>query len=129
MGQPTLPPKPLVLLVEDHKDSREMMQQLLEHAGLTVKAVASAEEALAVALTETLTIVLTDVSLGGGARDGIWLLNRLRVALPHLPVIAVTGRKERVDELLEMGFAAVSVKPSVVDNLLASIRDAISKWC
>ena len=128
MGQPTLPPKPLVLLVEDHKDSRDMMQQLLEHAGLTVKAVASAEEALAVALTETLTIVLTDVSLGGGVRDGIWLLNRLRLALPHLPVIAVTGRKERVDELLGMGFAAVSVKPSVVDNLLASIRDAISKW-
>jgi CheY-like chemotaxis protein len=127
MGQPTLPPKPLVLLVEDHEDSREMMQQLLEHAGMTVKAVTSAEEALAVALTETLTIVLTDVSLGGGVRDGIWLLNRLQRALPHLPVIAVTGRKERVDELLEMGFAGVSVKPSVVDNLLASIRDAIRR--
>jgi DNA-binding response OmpR family regulator len=127
MGQPTLPPKPRVLLVEDHQDSREMMQQLLEHAGMTVKAVTSAEEALAVALTETLTIVLTDVSLGGGVRDGVWLLNRLRLTSPHLPVIAVTGRRERVDELLEMGFAAVSVKPSEVDSLLAIIRDAISR--
>ena len=104
-----------------------MVQQLLEYAGMAVKAVASAEKALAVALMETLTIVLTDVSLGGGARDGVWLLNRLRQASPNLPVVAVTGRRERVDELLGMGFAAVLVKPTVADDLVAIIRDAIRR--
>jgi CheY-like chemotaxis protein len=111
MDQPTLSAKPLVLIVEDHEDSRARMQQLLEHGGMVVRAVASADEALAVARSETLAIVLTDVSLGGGVRDGVWLLNRLRQAAPALAVIAVTAQKERADELLDMGFAAVVVKP------------------
>ena len=125
MDQPALSAKPLVLVVEDHEDSRDMMQQLLEHAGMLVKTVASADEALRVARSETLAVVLTDVSLGGGVRDGVWLLNRLRQASPSLPVIAVTGRRERVDEFLEMGFAAVLVKPTVADDLLAIIRNAM----
>ena len=127
MDQQTPSPKPLVLVVEDHEDSREMMRQLLEQAGMVVKAVATAEDALRVALSQTLAIVLTDVSLGGGVRDGVWLLTRLREASLSVPVIAVTGRRERVDEFLEMGFAAVLVKPAVVDNLLAIIGDAIRR--
>ena len=127
MDQQAPPPKALVLVVEDHEDSREMMRHLLEHAGMVVKAVASAEDALSVARSETLAVVLTDVSLGGGSRDGVWLLHQLRHASPNLPVIAVTGRRDRVKEFLEMGFAAVLVKPAVVDSLLAIIQDAVRR--
>ena len=127
MDQQTPLPHSLVLVVENHEDSREMMRHLLEHAGMVVKAVASAEDALRVARSETLAVVLTDVSLGGGGQDGVWLLNRLRQSSPNLPVIAVTGRRDRVEEFLAMGFAAVMVKPAVVDSLLAIIQDAIRR--
>lgn len=126
MSESDFPGHPHVLVVEDHEDSRDMMRQLLEHAGMVVTAVASAEDALAVARSRTLAAAITDLSLGGGVRDGVWLLNQLRRALPALPVIAVTGRKDRAEELLDMGFAAVLVKPTALDDLLAVIRRAIT---
>ena len=127
MSESDFPGHPHALVVEDHEDSRDMMRQLLEHAGMVVTAVASADDALRVARGQTLAIVLTDLSLGNSVRDGVWLLHRLRRAFRDLPIVAVTGRKERADELLDMGFAAVLVKPTIADDLIATIRRTLGR--
>lgn len=125
---PPLPGTPHVLVIEDPQDSRDRMQQVIEHAGMRVTAVASADQALAVAESAAVDLVVTDVSLMRGGRDGVWLLNRLLERWPDLPVVAITGRTERAHELIEMGFASVMIKPiAVVDDIVNVMRGVMRR--
>ena len=67
-------------------------------------------------------VVITDITLSGSARDGVWLLERLQRAGSPSPVIAMTGHKEREDDLVRMGFAAVLIKPLDALNLAAIVQ-------
>ena len=67
-------------------------------------------------------VVITDISLGGGVRDGVWLMQRLQRTAPPMPVVAMTGHKERYDELMRLGFAAVLIKPIDALNLAAIVQ-------
>jgi CheY-like chemotaxis protein len=106
-----------VLVVEDHEDSREFMEQSLRLLGATVTAVTSAREALAV-VPQT-DIVIADVALRG--EDGIWLCEQVRELPRPVPVIACSGyTKEQVPGMKEGGFARIALKP-VDENVLAVI--------
>jgi CheY-like chemotaxis protein len=102
-----------VLIVEDHDDSRDIMRQLLEHEGAAVVEAASANTAIMAMYATPIDVVLTDISLRGAAHDGLWLLREIRGTerLARIPVVAITGHKERAAELRQLGFAAVLVKP------------------
>ena len=112
-----------ILIVEDHDDTRDMMRQILEAAGAVVTEADSAEGALKAAADARVDVVLTDVGLGRGPKDGVWLLGRFAAdpALSGVPLIAITGRKEREDELVAAGFAAVMIKPIEVEDLAALV--------
>lgn len=111
-----------VLVVEDHDDSRDMLRQILEYSGLRVSESLAADEALAMAAGTPFDVVVTDISLGGGGRDGVWLLQRLQRTAPKLPVVAMTGFKEREHELIQLGFAAVLIKPIEALDLAAIVQ-------
>ena len=115
--------QPHVLVVEDDLDCREMIQDIFEEAEIAVTPVASAEQALTVAASGC-DVVLTDISLGAG-RDGAWLLAELRRRALAMPVIAITGHSERLGELSRLGFAAVVIKPLVVDDLVGIVREVL----
>ena len=111
------PRQPHALVVEDHEDSRILTCELLAAEGIWCTGTASATEALAVVELEDIDVVVTDISLGGDRDAGVWLLNKLR-ANPRgtrIPVVALTGRAERAEELHRLGFRAVIVKPAVED--------------
>jgi CheY-like chemotaxis protein len=112
-----------VLLVEDHDDTRELMREVLGAAGAVVLDAASAEDALTAASREHVDVVVTDVGLGASPKDGLWLLERFAetAALTDVPLIAVTGRKEREEELVAAGFAAVLIKPIELEDLAALV--------
>lgn len=114
---------PHVLIVEDHEDSRDMLRQVLEYSGLRVSGAASVEQALSRTKSTKFDVVITDVSLSGGERDGVWLLKRVQQTTPQLPVIAITGHKEREPELLELGFAVVLLKPLDALSLPVVVRN------
>jgi CheY-like chemotaxis protein len=112
-----------VMVVEDHKDTRDMMREILELEGATVSGAASADEALRMLNNATVDAVLVDVGLGSHRHDGPWLLRQI-LNSPRLAktcVIAITGRKELERELLKLGFSAVLIKPIEVMDLSAFI--------
>jgi len=120
--------RPHVLVVEVDEDSRDMMRQLLEHHGFRVGEAASAEVALERLSGADINVVITDVSLGGTRHDGVWLLRRVRSTGDRrlVPVIAVTGYKEREHELRRLDFAAVLIKPIAVERLAALVHRLVS---
>lgn len=116
---------PRVLLVEDDEQMRSSTAQALELAGFTVEALASGEEALALAGPGFAGAVVSDIRMPG--MDGMTLLGRLHEVDPEIPVILVTGHAEvpLAVEAIRGGAYDFIEKPFVVQELATVIRRAI----
>jgi len=116
---------PIVLLAEDHVDTREMYAEALNSAGFGTVEATNAENALARAATIRLAAVITDLRLGHGA-DGLELCEKLREdpTTKDIPVIVVTGwiadkkMRARADAAK---CAAVLLKPVSPDVLVTVV--------
>jgi two-component system response regulator HydG len=79
-----------ILVVDDDRETCELVTELLEHGGFTVTALTSAVEALARVVEDDFDAVLTD--LGMAEMDGIVLCQRILQARPDMPVVVGTGQ-------------------------------------
>ena len=115
---------PLVLLVDDYADAREMYGFYLTRRGYRVEEAADGHEALAKALGLTPDIILMDLSLPG--IDG-WELARMLKKDPRtaaIPIVALTahalnGEQERA---LGAGCDAFVTKPCLPQTLAAELE-------
>jgi len=113
-----------ILVVEDEEAIRDMLVLALEQAGLTVMAVATAEQALQT-LAESMTdLLLLDWMLPG--ISGIELARRLKndASYKELPIILLTARGEEEDKIrgLEIGADDYVTKPFSPKELVARIK-------
>jgi CheY-like chemotaxis protein len=116
------PPGIRILLVEDHADTRRIMEGLLRRDRHSVTSAGSASEALDLAATETFDLVISDLGLPD--RTGTELMAELR-ARHGLRGIAVSGYAME-DDLLrcrEAGFACHLTKPLRLDRLRRMILE------
>ena len=100
-----------VLIVEDHKDSQDILAMWLSHLGAAVQTADDGEEALALlSKTPRPHVILSDIHLPG--MDGCALLSRLKSQqeLAGIPVIAITG-DVRFTNAPEPGFDSCLIKP------------------
>jgi CheY-like chemotaxis protein len=105
-----------VLVVEDHDDSRYILEQSLEYCGAVVKAVGSATEALRVMQRTHPDIIIADIAMP--VYDGVWLLRQLRAQQQatgrYVPVIALTASSSRPTRT---DFDEVLFKPCHIDRI------------
>jgi DNA-binding NarL/FixJ family response regulator len=116
-----------VLLVEDERDTRELLCQAIERAGWRCLVAADAAEALERARTGGfIDVAVTDVVLGGDDRAGLRLLTELRAAGIHAPVIVITAYAdvEKVKTALNEGAAHLLEKPFRAPELVDAIARA-----
>jgi CheY-like chemotaxis protein len=119
------PPLPLdrltILVVDDHRDTVEMMEEYLAACGATVVGAGGAKAALAIAETHVLDAVVVDLRMPG--EDGWWLFRELRAsrtASANAPVFAVSGeRHDRSDPA--SGFAGYFLKPVDLDAVVSTL--------
>ena len=118
----TLPP--IVLLVEDDADTRDMYHTALECGGCWVVDAPNGIDALADAVELQPDVILTDVGLPG-IRDGLGLARTLRQnpKTADIPVLAVTGCDPRTFGDDAWLFDEVYLKPVSPDVLVARIRE------
>jgi len=97
-GAPAARPPRRVLLVEDHLDSREFMQSLLESDGHTVEAVRTVMEARArlADVGHPIDVLVTDIGLPDGS--GWDLVAFGREIRPSLRIGVVTGWEPRNEQ-------------------------------
>jgi two-component system cell cycle response regulator DivK len=122
-SSPSLPP-PLVLIVDDDADTREMYGMWLAFSGLRIVGATSATDAVGKAQTMTPDVVTTDIGLPG--IDGCELCERLRndSRTKSIPVIMVTGwtSNEQLDRARRAGCDSVLPKPCLPEVLLEEIE-------
>jgi two-component system, OmpR family, phosphate regulon response regulator PhoB len=121
--------RPMVLLVEDHLDTRDMYTWSLEASGFRVLTAAAADEAFDLAASMRPHIVVTDFWLRGGP-SGADLCNRLRddARTSAIPTLMVTGSTQRqlAEGSLQGSCAVVRLKPYLPDALERDVRALIA---
>jgi DNA-binding NarL/FixJ family response regulator len=121
--------KGTVLLVEDERDTRELLARAIERAGWRCVAASDRDEGLALAKgAGFIDVVVTDVVLGKDDRAGLRLLAELRSAGIHAPVVVITAYAdvEKVKIALNEGAAHLLEKPFRAPELVDAIEGAQS---
>jgi CheY-like chemotaxis protein len=115
---------PLVLVVDDFREAREMYALSLELDGFRVAEASTAADAVARALADRPDVILMDLSLPG--TDGIEATRQLK-ADPrtwHIPVLAISGHiAEGVARAArEAGCHGFILRPAPVATVVAELR-------
>ena len=116
--------KDVVLVVDDSAESLSVINDILDHAGLTVLVALEGHQALNIASNITPDIILMDALMPN--MDGFETCRRLKASreLSHIPIIFMTGLSdtESIVRGLEAGGVDYIQKPVNGDELLARMR-------
>ncbi|HSE31775.1 MAG TPA: PAS domain S-box protein [Pyrinomonadaceae bacterium] len=119
----------LILVVDDSRETTEMLSRLLQMEGAFVQTARSGREAIKLAADNTFDLVISDISMP--EMDGYQLLRQLRQvpSMKHVPALALTGfgRISDVKRAQDEGFAEHFTKPLDIDQLLAAVKRLTKK--
>jgi two-component system phosphate regulon response regulator PhoB len=123
------PSRPLVLVVDDHDDTRELYVQSFVLFGFEAMGAADRDEAYRRACESHPDIVVTDLTLRDG--DGWQLVEELKrePRTGDIPVVVLTGYaapslRERAEH---EGCAGFFVKPCLPDELATELRHVLDR--
>lgn len=116
-----------ILVVEDNRDSREMVRTLLNESGneFEVTAVETAAEALFLDGQVPFDLYILDIWLPG--MDGLGLCRRLRERGRTQPIVFFSAMVQSTDRqyVLSAGADEFLVKPKDLDNFIPTVRRLI----
>ena len=124
-----IPERPLVLVVDDDLDTRELYRVVLESVGYRVEDAGSVSGAAAILGQTAPDVVLTDWRMPDG--DGLTLCRvvRGRSSTRHVPIVAVTGvslGEAATAAVQREGIVSVLLKPADPDAILTRLRGALT---
>jgi CheY-like chemotaxis protein len=118
------PSAPLVLIVDDFQDNREMYAEFLRFSGLRVEEATNGLEALEKAAALLPDLIVMDLSLPG--IDGWEATRRLKndATTKHIPVLALTGHALAgySEGARQAGCDGFITKPCLPEMLLGEIQ-------
>jgi DNA-binding response OmpR family regulator len=110
-----------VLVVDDHRETRQLVAGHLERASHVVRAVGTCDEALSALAEGDFDVMVLDVMLPDGS--GVELCSRLRAERSEIPILLLTARgavRSRV-EGLDAGADDYLAKPFALSELRARV--------
>ena len=116
----------LILVAEDDADIRQLVRDVLEHAGFEVVVSADGPSALQAARARRPDLLVLDLGLPG--MDGLDVARAIRRE-SELPIIMLTARAEESDTLvgLELGADDYVAKPFSTKELVARVRAVLRR--
>jgi len=116
-----------LLVVDDEQFLREAVAALLSSLGFTVAAAGTATEALRLARSRPVDLLILDVMLPD--LDGFEIVRRLRRDGNQVPVIFLTAKDTREDKVagLTIGGDDYITKPFHLDELTARVRTVLRR--
>jgi len=116
-----------ILVVDDDKRLRDLLQRYLGEQGFVVRTAENAE-AMDKALTrDSFVLIVLDLMLPG--EDGLSICRRLRASEPQQAIIMLTARGDEIDRIvgLEMGADDYLPKPFNPRELVARIQAVLRR--
>jgi PAS domain S-box-containing protein len=114
-----------VVVVDDQRDSCELLAALFEQWGALVVQCANAPAALSTLLTSSVQLLVADIAMPDV--DGYDLIRQVRQIDARLPAVAVTAYAYPQDRLkaLAAGFTAYCAKPIDATHFLRIVRNVM----
>src|SRR6056297_3385013 len=116
-----------ILIVDDERDIRELIGDILEDEGYTTRLSGNSSEAMAEINAEEPALLILDIWLKDSKMDGIDILKTVKRDNPDVPVVIISGHGN-----IEIAVAAIKQgaydfieKPFNIDQLLMVIRRAM----
>lgn len=115
-----------ILVIDDHKDIRDLLQRFLQQHGLRVMTAADGNEMYQQMGHHHFDLLILDLMLPG--KDGVTLCRELR-AKSNIPIIMLTALGEDVDRIvgLEVGADDYVPKPFNPRELLARVKSVLRR--
>ena len=117
-----------ILVIEDNRDSRDILAKLLRMSGYDVMSADDGEAGLEAALTQAPDLIITDIHMPN--MNGIEFVQRVRNdhTLDKTPVLVVTAFGAHVArEAMNAGADAAAEKPFDFDRFLVTVEKLIAK--
>jgi len=115
---------PLILVVDDYQDAREMYAEYLQFSGFRVAEARNGNEAVDQAFALKPDLILMDLSLPG--MDGWEATRRLKAddSTRHIPIVALTGHAlaGASEGAKRAGCDSFVTKPCLPDDLVVEVR-------
>jgi len=118
-----------VLVVEDDRVARELLEEILRAEGHEVEALASGDDAVARAgVGRPYDLVISDIRMGDGA-DGMEVLQAFQSKAPQTPVILITAFGDVTGAMaaIQKGAHDYVSKPFDVAELTTTVRRALER--
>ena len=116
---------PSILIVEDEKDVREVMSEMMDYFGYDTMIVGSGEEALDKLKDSHFDLIITDLGLPG--MDGREMVKKIRTDGINIPILVTTGVELENDKETFQKYSKCDFiqKPFRVDDLNKRISNLL----
>ncbi|MEP4198171.1 MAG: sigma-54 dependent transcriptional regulator [Aliishimia sp.] len=116
-----------ILIVDDERDIRELISDILEDEGFATRKAGTSDEAMEQISSELPGLLILDIWLKDSSMDGIDILKTVKRDNPDVPVVIISGHGN-----IEIAVAAIKQgaydfieKPFNIEQLLVVIRRAM----
>ena len=116
-----------ILIVDDERDIRELVAEILKDDGYTTRLAANSDEAMAAVQADPPMLMILDLWLKDSKLDGIGILMSVKREYPDIPVVIISGHGniEIAVEAIKKGAYDFIEKPFNIDQLLVVIGRAM----
>jgi DNA-binding NtrC family response regulator len=116
-----------LLIVDDEQRMLSLLKTMFSDAGHEVCVAATGEEALQAASDNEPDVVLLDLRLPG--MDGLYVLARLKAAVPRAEVVIMTAYAsvESAVEAMKAGASDYIIKPFSMDDMMLTVKRALER--
>ena len=120
--EPVTDSRPCVLLVEDDRSVRRYLEVTLQRSGYQVLTAEDGLEAMKLALTSAIDIVVTDAIMPNLSGQQLAAFLRKNPRLSTVPIVLLTGQENKDAAATDVAIDAFLYKPVRADELKACVE-------
>lgn len=116
-----------ILIVDDERDIRELVAEILKDDGYQTRLASNSDEAMAAVQSSPPMLMILDLWLKDSKLDGIGILMSVKREYPDIPIVIISGHGniEIAVEAIKKGAYDFIEKPFNIDQLLVVIGRAM----
>ncbi|ATX66652.1 nitrogen assimilation response regulator NtrX [Roseinatronobacter bogoriensis] len=116
-----------ILIVDDERDIRELISDILEDEGFTTRRAANSDEAMAEVNANPPALMVLDIWLKDSKMDGIDILMTVKRSNPDIPIVIISGHGnvEIAVAAIKQGAYDFIEKPFNIDKLMVVVSRAM----
>jgi len=117
-----------ILVIDDERQVRDMLEEMIRSAGHVAVVAADGEQALELQRATPCDLVIVDIFMPG--KQGLDTIRDLRAADPHLKIVALSGgggfdRFDALESAIEAGASVTMRKPVDWEELILTIGNLL----